>query len=88
LYRFFEDSILPVTCLVSNPAVRSDTVITIQGSESSIAYIKAITEQHGITLGNGYGAWKNTTFRIANFPAISDLEIDELKEVLSSIATL
>lgn len=87
-YRFFEDSILPVTCLVSNPAVRSDTVITIQGSESSIAYIKAITEQHGITLGNGYGAWKNTTFRIANFPAISDLEIDELKEVLSSIATL
>lgn len=87
-YQFFEDSILPVRCLVDNPAVRSDTVITIQGTESSIAYIKAVTTKEGITLGNGYGDLKNTTFRIANFPAISDLEIEELKDVLGSIATL
>jgi phosphoserine aminotransferase len=35
-------------------------------------------------LGNGYGKWKNSTFRIANFPAIEEFEITKLKEILMS----
>jgi len=69
--------------LIQNPAVRSDTVITIVGNENQIKDIKAITKANGITVGNGYGSWKNTTFRIANFPAIEVDEIIALEELLT-----
>jgi phosphoserine aminotransferase len=68
--------------LDDNPSVRSDTVIAVKGSDDRINAIKAAAQQAGILLGNGYGDWKNTTFRIANFPAISDDEIGELRQFL------
>jgi phosphoserine aminotransferase len=80
-YDFFEHN--EVKCLVKNPEVRSDTVITIEGTEERIKQIKALTKTHGITVGNGYGSWKNTTFRIANFPAIEEFEIKALIQLLS-----
>jgi phosphoserine aminotransferase len=69
-------------CLVQNSEMRSDTVITIEGTEEEIKQIKALTKAQGITVGNGYGSWKNTTFRIANFPAIEDFEIGKLMKIL------
>lgn len=78
--------IQPKVCggvLVQNPEVRSDTVITIEGTAEQIKAIKTLTKAHGITIGNGYGSWKNTTFRIANFPAIEDFEIEALMKLLS-----
>ncbi len=72
--------------LVSDPMLRSDTVITVEGSEADIKAIKTAAQQAGITLGNGYGDCKNTTFRIANFPAITDDEIDTLRQFLRSYA--
>jgi phosphoserine aminotransferase len=80
-YDFFDN--INMNCLVQNPAIRSDTVITIEGTEEQIKQIKALTRANGITVGNGYGSWKNTTFRIANFPAIEDFEIEALMEILS-----
>ncbi len=68
--------------LVQNQAVRSDTVITIAGKPALIAQLKQQFQTAGITVGNGYGAWKDTTFRIANFPAISSADIWALKEEL------
>ncbi|MEA5458753.1 aminotransferase class V-fold PLP-dependent enzyme [Arcicella sp. LKC2W] len=68
--------------LIQNPEVRSDTVIAIAGNESQIKDIKTITKANGITVGNGYGSWKNTTFRIANFPTIEVNEIRALEEIL------
>ncbi|MBC3788777.1 aminotransferase class V-fold PLP-dependent enzyme [Spirosoma utsteinense] len=68
--------------LVDEVSVRSDTVIAIEGSEAQIKAIKTAAQQAGILLGNGYGDWKNTTFRIANFPAITDPEIDQLRQFL------
>ncbi|GAA4417350.1 alanine--glyoxylate aminotransferase family protein [Nibrella viscosa] len=68
--------------LIQNPALRSDTVIAVEGSAERIAAIKAAALAQGITLGNGYGDWKNTTFRIANFPAIDEEEIKTLKDFL------
>ena len=70
--------------LIDDPAIRSDTVIAVSGSEADVKAIKLAAQQAGIILGNGYGDWKNTTFRIANFPAISDEEIEELRTFLLS----
>jgi phosphoserine aminotransferase len=89
-YDFFENVIQTSVCTfeeqtkvcVTNPEVRSDTVITIEGTEEEIKAIKALTKAQGITIGNGYGSWKNTTFRIANFPAIEDFEIEALMKLL------
>lgn len=83
-YTFFENSGSEFRLLINDPAIRSDTVIAVEGSESPIKAIKGAAQQAGITLGNGYGDWKNTTFRIANFPAITDEEIETLREFLRS----
>ncbi|GAB3718792.1 aminotransferase class V-fold PLP-dependent enzyme [Spirosoma lituiforme] len=73
-----------VNLLIHDPAIRSETVITVAGSEKIIKDIKQAAYQAGIILGNGYGDWKDTTFRIANFPAISDDEIGTLRAFLRS----
>lgn len=80
-YDFFENK--KVKCLAKNPDIHSDTVITIEGSEEEIKRIKALTKANGITVGNGYGSWKNKSFRIANFPAIEEFEIAALMKILS-----
>ena len=68
--------------LVTNNATRSDTVIAVKGEPQAIAALKKDATLVGITLGNGYGEWKNNTFRIANFPAIEDEEIEQLRSFL------
>lgn len=80
-YRFLENETDWVP-LVSNPAVRSDTVLAVQGTPQRIADLKIRCQAAGITLGNGYGPWKDTTFRVANFPAITDEEIEALQKLL------
>jgi phosphoserine aminotransferase len=82
-YDFFETK-TDWEVLIQNTTVRSDTVIAIKGSIEAIKNVKTLTKQQGITLGNGYGEWKASTFRIANFPAITPYEIEQLKAVLSS----
>lgn len=85
-YAFFEQELAGLSSrfrlLVKDIPARSDTVIAVEGAESDIKAIKAAALQEGITLGNGYGDWKTTTFRIANFPAISDDEINQLRQFL------
>ncbi|RFS13744.1 aminotransferase class V-fold PLP-dependent enzyme [Emticicia sp. C21] len=68
--------------LINNESVRSDTVIAIEGVSDAIKKIKQKAKEAEITLGNGYGNWKETTFRIANFPAIEDWEFGALKEII------
>lgn len=70
--------------LVQNQVTRSDTVIAVKGDNQAIVDIKKAAFEAGITLGNGYGEWKNTTFRIANFPAIEDWEMEKLKVFLEN----
>jgi phosphoserine aminotransferase len=84
-YKFFGKR--GMKCLVQNSEVRSDTVITIEGTEEGIKQIKTLTKAHGIIVGNGYGSWKNTSYRIANFPAIEAYEIEELQGVLQQFIT-
>ncbi|GHB64881.1 aminotransferase class V-fold PLP-dependent enzyme [Persicitalea jodogahamensis] len=68
--------------LIKNPEVRSPTVLTIEADENFIKQLKEKAREAGILLGTGYGAWKATTFRIANFPAISDLSFAQLQDFL------
>jgi phosphoserine aminotransferase len=70
--------------LVTNPEVRSNTVITLQGPEKLIDEIKRNAHRNEILLGNGYGNWAKNTFRIANFPAILDDEFKILKHFFLS----
>lgn len=79
-YHFLEENGFEL--LVKNKEVRSDTVITVKGAPACIKEIKEKAKEHHIILGNGYGKWKTTTFRIANFPAITDEEISELQSFL------
>ena len=88
-YAFFEQEMAhsPFTVLIKDSALRSDTVIAVAGTEADIKAVKKAAQQAGIQLGNGYGDWKNTTFRIANFPAITDDEIGTLKQFLRAYPT-
>lgn len=69
-------------CLIQHPEVRSKTVIALEGEAQRIQEIKEKARGKGILLGNGYGKWKEKTFRIANFPAIEKTEIEILTKFI------
>jgi phosphoserine aminotransferase len=68
--------------LVSNTAVHSLTVLPVQGAPETIDKIKKMARKKGLLLGEGYGDLKPSTFRIANFPAIAQSEINLLMDFL------
>jgi phosphoserine aminotransferase len=68
--------------LVDNAETRSTTVLAIAGTEELITQVKKDAEKAGMQMGGGYGPLKPTSFRIANFPAITDEEFDALLEFL------
>ena len=70
--------------LVDNESTRSTTVLAVSGSEELITAVKKAAEKEGMQLGSGYGPLKPTSFRIANFPAITDEEFDRLIDFLKS----
>ena len=70
--------------LIENEAVRSETVMVISMQSADNEKLKINASQNGIVLGSGYGKLKETTFRIANFPAISDADFDQLKAFITS----
>jgi phosphoserine aminotransferase len=69
--------------LVDNEATRSTTVLSVTGSEDVITKVKREAKVAGMELGGGYGSLKPTSFRIANFPAVTNSEMDRLIEFLS-----
>jgi phosphoserine aminotransferase len=64
--------------LIQNPEARSSTVLAITGREEMISEVKKSAEKEGMQMGGGYGPLKASSFRIANFPAISDSEFENL----------
>jgi len=69
--------------LVDNAETRSTTVLAVTGPEETITKVKMEAKEAGMELGGGYGPLKPTSFRIANFPAITNEEMDRLMEFLS-----
>jgi phosphoserine aminotransferase len=70
--------------LVDNDQTRSTTVMSVAGSEDLITAVKKAAEKEGMQLGSGYGPLKLTSFRIANFPAITDEEFNRLIDFLKN----
>ena len=68
--------------LVDNSETRSSTVMAVAGTEDLISAVKKAAEKEGMQLGSGYGPHKPTSFRIANFPAITDAEFERLIDFL------
>lgn len=64
-----------IQLLIQNEEAISDTVIAVAATPSVIEKCKKEAKEVGILLGNGYGEWKENTFRIANFPALQDDEV-------------
>jgi phosphoserine aminotransferase len=60
-----------LSLLVSNVAVRAPTVLAIKAAPEVLTQLYQKAATAGMTLGNGYGAWKHHTLRVANFPAIA-----------------
>jgi phosphoserine aminotransferase len=60
---------------VNDAKHRSDTVFVIQAEPDTIAAVKKFLHAKGVELGEGYGKIKKNTFRIANFPAISETDL-------------
>lgn len=81
LYRFFENN-HQFKPLITNELTRSQTVICLQGSLTDIQEIKKYALENHFVLGNGYGEWKENTFRIANFPALDSSSYDSLIKTL------
>jgi phosphoserine aminotransferase len=69
---------------ISNEEARSFTVVPVEANEALVTSIKARAKKSGILLGEGYGDWKSSTFRIANFPAIRKKEIKTLQDFLAA----
>ena len=63
---------------------RSKTVIAIEADPKIIQRVIKEASDAGIILGKGYGTHKSTSFRIANFPAITEKEIKMLKDFLTN----
>lgn len=82
-YYSFLDEFQSVQPLIKNKKVRSTTVLPIAGEEELITELKKQAKKEGLLLGNGYGELKNSTFRIANFPALKNKEIKQLMEFMS-----
>lgn len=70
--------------LVQNKTLRSRTVLPLKGEPAALEQLKIAARASGFYLGNGYGRWKNSTFRIANFPALTEAEIRQLQHFLLS----
>ncbi|TGE20091.1 aminotransferase class V-fold PLP-dependent enzyme [Hymenobacter elongatus] len=77
LYDYF-DQATQLTPLVQNAETRSTTVIGLQGPPALIDEVKRRALAQGLQLGNGYGTWKASSLRIANFPAIPDAAYEQL----------
>lgn len=74
------DDVSALSWLVEDDDLRSRTVLALHYNHTG--HLKKIANQSDIILGNGYGQWKDSSIRIANFPAIKSKEIDKLVRFL------
>jgi len=83
LYSFFDDhrSFKP---FVENKSDRSKTIITIKVGDKQSEVKKALAEK-GIIVGSGYGKFKESQIRIANFPMH---KIEDMKKITETCAEM
>jgi phosphoserine aminotransferase len=85
LYRALEQH-PSLSCFVKDPSLRSHSIACIEGKTETIRRLHELAADRNILLGKGYGKLKETTARIALFPAITDDDMTRLIEVMSAVA--
>lgn len=70
--------------LIENPELRLPTVLALSGNPEKIKQLHKICLKKGIELGKGYGEWKETSFRIANFPSHTFEDIETLIQTIKN----
>lgn len=83
LYDFFEAHPV-IRPFVEDPRARSQTVVVAQTPGGSKRIISSL-KRDGFVIGSGYGTYKDTHIRIANFPAHST---EDLQNVINKISQL
>jgi phosphoserine aminotransferase len=83
IYDFFEKSNLGIP-FVNNKKDRSKTVIVIDLDEKQ-KEIRSVLAKNGFIVSTGYGKFKDTQIRIANFP---QHKIEDVKRMLEIISTV
>ncbi|PTB97788.1 phosphoserine aminotransferase [Marivirga lumbricoides] len=68
---------------ISESKFQSDTVFCIDVTPELLNDLKSAAYKEGIIMGSGYGALKQSTFRIANFPAIQQDDFNRLGNFLN-----
>jgi phosphoserine aminotransferase len=76
--KYFFSNIASYKILIDDFTYQSDTVFAIKSLSANIEFIKNKAKEHNILLGNGYGKWSEETFRIANFPAHNEDDLEHL----------
>jgi phosphoserine aminotransferase len=82
LYKFL-DSTPGFAPFVTEERHRSQTVIVTKTERPSAEAI-AVGKAAGMVIGSGYGKFKDTQLRIANFPAVSVEQVGKLIQVLKT----
>jgi phosphoserine aminotransferase len=82
LWTDFWDNQPDFSYLIENPALRLPTVLALTGEPGKIKQLHQLCLKKGIELGKGYGAWKETSFRIANFPSHTFEDIETLIQTI------
>jgi phosphoserine aminotransferase len=67
---------------VEAESVHSHTVVPVQAAPKVMDTIKRSARKAGLLLGEGYGEFKASSFRIANFPALTQKEVRTLMTFL------
>jgi len=83
-YRFIESHPL-ISPLVTRVESQSPTVVPVACEPVVQQRMKEAALAEGMLLGAGYAPWKESTFRIANFPAYTDEDQNRLLAVLEQI---
>ncbi|GGK83795.1 aminotransferase class V-fold PLP-dependent enzyme [Rufibacter glacialis] len=84
VYAFLEESAL-FAPFVQEKAHRSPTVLVAEVMEKPAAEVISHLKAQGLVVGSGYGAFKEKQIRIANFPAVTEQEIDRLVQAMRPI---
>lgn len=71
--------------LVSREASRSMVTIGVQAEAEVIERVKAEARAQGLLVASGYGEWKPTSLRIANFPALGEADVARLMAFLQQV---
>ncbi len=80
LYDFF-DNHKTMKPFVKNKFNRSKTIIVIETGDMQ-SNIKKLLSEHGIIVGSGYGKFKETQIRIANFPMHKTEDVKRIIDLL------